>query len=151
VFIAPSAPTLQQAAAFGGLPATGGAPAVQGKLLDAAQSGVQFPEWGAKFGWEATGIHSGEIDGRDATTVYYEKDGNTLAYTIVGGDALDVPEDARTVNVEGTEIALFRTSDGRPAATWERGGHTCVLAGAGVPDEKLSALAGWKGLGAVSF
>jgi hypothetical protein len=151
VLVAPNAPTLQDAAAFGGLPPTGDAPAAQGKLLDAAQDGVRFPEWGAKFGWKATGTRTGEIEGRPATTVYYEKDGKTIAYTIVGGDALDVPDDARTVNVEGTEIALFATDDGRPAATWERNGHTCVLAGAGVPDDKLSALAGWKGLGAVEF
>jgi hypothetical protein len=85
------------------------------------------------------------------TTVYYEKEGKTLAYTIVGGDALDTPDDARTVTAEGTPIDLFRTSDGRPAATWERDDHTCILAGAGVPDAKLAELAGWKGLGAVAF
>ena len=112
---------------------------------------MTFPAWGAKFGWETSGIRTGEIDGRDATTVYYEKEGKTLAYTIVGGEALDVPDDARSITAEGTTINLFRTDDGRPAATWERDGHTCVLAGAEVPDEKLAALAGWKGLGAVAF
>ena len=112
---------------------------------------MAFPEWGAKFGWETTGIREGEVEGRDATTVYYEKEGKTLAYTIVGGDALDKPDDAKTVTAEGTRIKLFRTGDGRPAATWERDGHTCVLAGAGVPDPKLAELAGWKGLGAVAF
>jgi len=53
---------------------------------------VAFPEWDTKFGWEATGIRTGEVEGRDATTVYYEKEGKTLAYTIVGGDVLDVPD-----------------------------------------------------------
>ena len=151
VFAGPSGPTLQDAAAFGLQPPTAPAPAAQGKLLDAAQDGVVFPEWGMKFGWRATGVHRGEIDGRPATTVYYEKDGKTLAYTIVGGDALDVPYHARTVDAEGTPVHLFRTDDGRPAATWERNGRTCVLAGAGVPDPKLAELAGWKGLGAVEF
>ena len=147
-------PTLQEAAAFGAQPATGPAPETvptQPKLLAAAQDGVVFPEWEAKFGWEATGIRRGEVDGRDATTVYYEKDGKTLAYTIVGGEALDWPEDARTVRAEGTRVDLFRTGDGRPAATWWRDGHSCVLAGDGVPDAKLAELAGWKGLGAVAF
>jgi hypothetical protein len=151
VFAGPSGPTLDDAAAFGAQPATGPAPAAQGKLLAADRDGVRFPEWGAKFGWKATGIRSGEIEGRPATTVYYEKEGKTLAYTIVGGDALDGPDDARTVTAEGTPVDLFRTGDGRPAATWEREGHTCVLAGAGVPDAKLAELAGWKGLGAVGF
>jgi hypothetical protein len=152
VFAGPGGgPTLQEAAAFGAQPATGPAPAAEGKLLTADQDGVAFPEWGAKFGWEATGIREGEVDGRGVTTVYYEKEGKTLAYTIVGGDALDTPDDARTVTAEGTPIDLFRTSDGRPAATWERDDHTCILAGAGVPDAKLAELAGWKGLGAVAF
>jgi hypothetical protein len=151
VFAGPSGPTLQDAAAFGALGPTGPAPGAQGKLLTAEQDGVAFPEWGAKFGWETTGIRKGEVDGRDATTVYYEKEGKTLAYTIVGGDALDTPDDAKTVTAEGTLVKLFRTDDGRPAATWEREDHTCVLAGAGVPDAKLAELAGWKGLGAVAF
>jgi len=94
-------PTLDEAAAFGGQPATGPAPAAQGKLLAAEQDGVAFPEWDTKFGWEATGIRTGEVEGRDATTVYHEKEGKTLAYTIVGGDALDVPDDARSVTAEG--------------------------------------------------
>ena len=154
VLAGPNGPTLQQAAAFGGLGPTGPAPAVYSenpKLLDAAQAGVKFPEWGAKFGWKATGQRTGEVEGRDATTVYYEKDGKTLAYTIVGGDPLDVPGDAPTVNVEGTDVHLFKTDDGRPAATWERNGRTCILAGAGVPNAKLGELAGLKGLGSVPF
>jgi len=152
VLVGPSgSPTLQDAAAFGAQPATGPAPAAEGKLLAAEQDGVVFPEWGAKFGWHATGTRKGEVDGRDATTVYYEKEGKTLAYTIVGGDALDWPEDARTVKVEGTRVDLFRTDDGRPAATWWRDGHSCILSGDGVPDAKLAELAGWKGLGAVQF
>jgi hypothetical protein len=154
VLAGPDGPTLQQAAAFGGLGPDRPAPAVSAdepKLLDAAQDGVRFPEWGAKFGWKATGARSGDVEGRPATTVYYEKEGKTLAYTIVGGDALEVPGDTRTVDVEGTDVHLFRTDDGRPAATWERRGRTCILAGAGVPDEKLYELAGWKGLGSVPF
>jgi hypothetical protein len=151
IFTGPTGPTLDEAAAFGAQPPTGPPPAAEGKLLAAAQDGVAFPEWAAKFGWKPSGVRTGEIEGRDATTVYYEKEGKTLAYTIVGGDALDVPDDARSVTAEGTTIRLFRTGDGRPAATWERQGHTCVLAGTGVPDAKLAELAGWKGLGAVDF
>ena len=152
VLASPSGPTIDEAAAFGAQPATGPAPAAEGKLLDAEQDGVVFPEWDEKFGWEATGTHTGEVGGREATTVYYENDeGRTLAYTIVGGDALDSPDDARTVEVEGTPIDIFRTSDGRPAATWEREGNTCILSGDGVPDAKLAELAGWKGMGEVAF
>ena len=84
--------------------------------------------------------------------MYYENaEGRTLAYTIVGGDALDAPEEAVTIEAEGTPVEIFRTSDGTPAATWEREGQTCVLSGEGVPDAKLAELAGWKGMGEVAF
>ena len=43
------------------------------------------------------------------------------------------------------------TTDGEPAVTWLRGGHTCVLAGQGVPEDTLLELAAWKGDGAVAF
>ena len=125
--------------------------AATGPLLDIDQDGIVFPAWAEKFGWEATGTHTGEIDGREATTVYYENaDGKTLAYTIVGGDALDTPDDTTTIEVEGTEVEIFR-ADGTPAATWERDGHTCVLVGEGVEDEKLAELAGWQAKGEIPF
>jgi hypothetical protein len=144
-------PTLEEAAAFGAQPATGPAPPAEGMVLAAEQDGVAFPEWGSNFGWEATGVRKGEVDGRGATTVYYEKDGKTIAYTIVGGDALDVPGGARTVDVEGTPVRILRTGDGRPTATWERDGHTCILSGEDVPDENLADLAGWKGKGKIAY
>jgi hypothetical protein len=150
VFTAPGAPTVADAAAFAAAPPAGPAPVADGPLLALEHDGVPFPAWAASFGWEATGARTGEIDGRDATTVYYEKDGSTLAYTIVGGDALDGPDDARTVMAEGTPVDLF-PAGGRVAATWERDGHTCLLVGAGVPDATLAELAGWKGEGAVTF
>ena len=93
---------------------------------------------------------TGEIDGREATTVYYEKEGKTLAYTIVSGDALDTPDDTTTIEVEGTPVEVFR-ADGTPAATWERDGHTCVLLGDGVEDAKLAELAGWRAKGGIPF
>ncbi|HWT24141.1 MAG TPA: hypothetical protein VN213_11600, partial [Solirubrobacteraceae bacterium] len=143
-------PTVEDAAAFAAQPPAGPAPAAEGPLLPVAQDGLPFPAWEEKFGWEATGIRRGEVDGRDATTVYYDKDGKTLAYTIVSGDALAGPDGGRTIAAEGTPVEVFR-ADGRPAATWERDGQTCVLLGEGVADAKLAELAGWKGKGAVPF
>ena len=117
----------------------------------AAQDGVAFPRWDSeKLGWRATGMHTGDVDGRPATTVYYEKDGRTLAYTIVAGDALDGPEASRSLTVAGTTVELFDAGAGR-AATWERDGHTCVLTGRGVPDAKLAELAGWQRSGAAGL
>jgi hypothetical protein len=147
---APGGPTVEEAAAFASQPAAGPAPSADGPLLDASVDGVAFPAWTEKFGWNATGMRTGEVDGRDATTVYYEKDGKTLAYTIVSGDALGDPEDATTIEVEGTEVDVFR-ADGKPAAEWTRDGHTCVLVGEGVDDAKLAELAGWKARGVIPF
>ena len=142
--------TVAAAAAFASLPATGAAPATRGALLDAGQDRVAFPAWGEALGWRATGIHRGEVDGRAATAVHYERDGRLLAYAIVSGDPLEAPGDARIVTAAGTRVALF-DADGRRAATWVRQGRTCVLTGTGVPDATLAELAGWKGGGAVVF
>jgi anti-sigma factor RsiW len=137
-------PTVEDAAAFAALPPTAAAPSTDGTRLMAVQDGVAFPRWDSeKLGWQATGMHTGDVDGRPATTVYYEKDGRTLAYTIVAGDALDGPEGSRSLTVGGTTVKLFDSGAGR-AATWQRDGHTCVLAGRDVPDAKLAELAGWK-------
>ena len=143
-------PTVEDAAAFAAQPPNGPAPPAQGTLLRLRQSGVAFPAWAAKFGWKATGTRVGEVDGRPATTVYYEKGAKTLGYTIFSGEPLKGPDSSRTINAEGTPVEVF-VADGRPAATWQRLGHTCVLTGQGVSDAKLAQLAGWKGKGTVGF
>jgi hypothetical protein len=150
VLVAPSgAPTVEDAAAFATAPATAPAPAADGPLLDITQDGIPFPAWAEKFGWEATGSRTDELDGRSTTTVFYEKDGKRLAYTIVGGDALDKPG-GNVITAEGTPVTVFG-DDGRLVATWERDGNTCVLSGEGIDEQKLAELAGWTGKGAVAF
>ncbi|MBJ7519671.1 MAG: hypothetical protein JHC84_08250 [Solirubrobacteraceae bacterium] len=119
------------------------------QLLTLDRDGVPFPNFLAKFGWEATGARTDEIDGRQTTTVFYEKDGQEVAYTIVGGDALEVPDGDATTIDDKTFTVL--EEDGRTVVTWERGGHTCVLSAEGVPADELLELAGWKGKGAVPF
>jgi hypothetical protein len=144
VLVAPGgAPTVADAAAFATAPATAPAPPAEGPLLDLSQDGVAFPAWTEQFGWEATGSRTDELDGRSTTTVFYEKDGKRLGYTIVGGDALDVP-DGRVITVAGTPVTVF-ADDGQLVATWEREGQTCVLTGAGtgVEEAKLADLACW--------
>jgi len=73
--------------------------------------------------------------------VYYVKDGREIAYTIVGGEPLDVPPRGVDVDAAGTSVRLF-DMQGRTVATWRKGGHTCVLAGDGAKGEQLAALAG---------
>jgi hypothetical protein len=148
----PAAPSLAQAAGLAALPATAGAPAPQPgqpKLLDATMGSLAFPNWLEKFGWKATGLRSDTIGGRDATTVFYEKNGKRIGYTIVDGDPLDVPENAGRARREGTDLRILEIA-GRPVVTWEREGKTCILTGSAEPGV-LAKLAAWKGKGAVPF
>ena len=123
------------------------------KLLDEKIGDVTFPNYAGKFGWKAVGTRTDEIDGRDTRTVFYEKDGKRIAYTVVEGDALPKPDDADKTTREGTELRSLTTSDDRTVVTWERNGQTCVLSAAEgeVSRDELLELAGWKGMGAVDF
>lgn len=145
-------PAVAEAAALSRLPATAPAPAARPgspALLTAELEGLAFPAWAAEFGWEATGTRSDEIGGRRAETVFYEKDGRRLAYTIVSGDGLPLTGDP-AANREGVDFRLI--DDGSSVSVvWERRGRTCVLTGSGTPASKLLDLAAWRGAGAVGF
>jgi anti-sigma factor RsiW len=146
-------PSVADAAALAERPPTQPAPAgvpSTPQLLRAEADGVPFPNYAAKFGWTPVGARRDETGGRGATTVYYEKHGRRVAYTIVAGDALDRPADARSTRRGGVEYRRFR-DDGRTVVTWEREGHTCVLSGEAVPPGELLALADWRGKGAIRF
>jgi Putative zinc-finger len=148
-----SGPSIAEAATIATRPAEEPAPQPlpeEPKLLDAEIEGVVFPAWDEKFEWRAVGAREDELDGRETKTVFYEKDGKRIAYTVVGGEALDVPDEARTGRREGTDLHFFE-SDGRTIVTWERDGKTCILSGVDVPRPTLLKLAAWKGMGAVPF
>ena len=122
----------------------------QPRLLREEVEGVRFPNYKAKFAWEANGTRTDAIDGRDTRTVFYRREGREVAYTIVAGDALDWPDDATRTTQEGTELRSFQ-EDGRNVVTWRRQGRTCVMSASGVPAATLLELAAWKGMGAVTF
>jgi hypothetical protein len=144
-------PTVVEAAELANRPPTEPAPGPgEPKLLDASAFGLPFPDWAEKFGWEASGRRVDELDGRRAVTVFYEKDGREIAYTIISGEALPAPDPSAAATREQTPLRYVKT-DGRTIVTWERNGLTCVLSGSGVPATKLLDLAAWKGLGAVPF
>ena len=127
-------------------------PVAEGRptLLDLAVDGVAFPAWDEEFGWSGAGQRADELEDRTARTVRYDKDAAEVAYTIVSGDALDVPEDARPVTRDGVDLHVF-TQDGRTVVTWLRDGHTCVLSSQTANEDTLTKLAVWKGGGAVTF
>jgi hypothetical protein len=148
-----AAPTVASAAGFSTRGATGGAPALepgQPKLLAKAVGGVRFPNWRRQFGWQATGARADRLSGRDTGTVFYEKNGHRLGYTIVAGSSLPVPSGAMQFMRGGTNLRVL-TVNGRLVVTWRRGGRTCVLVGSGVDRDVLLELASWNGKGTVPF
>jgi hypothetical protein len=130
-------------------PAPGGVPGAPALLREEVDD-VPFPNYATKFGWEPDGAREDDPSGRDATTVHYEKGARTIQYTIVSGDALDPPSDARSTTRGGVEYRSYR-DDGRTVVTWERDGHTCVLSSNAVRPAELLELADWRGKGAIPF
>jgi anti-sigma factor RsiW len=120
------------------------------KLLHERVGEVAFPNYAGKFGWQATGTRTDEINGRATRTVFYEKDIRQVAYTVVSGAPLQWPDDSAKTTQGGVLLRALR-ADGREVVTWRRRGHTCVLSATDVPRGELLDLAGWKGKGAVGF
>lgn len=138
---APGGPTVVQAA---GLTSRGPTdlppPNSNGsRLISVAVDGIRFPYWGDAFGWEAAGLRSDRLEGL-VTTVFYDKGGRRIGYTIVSGKALPMPRGARADLRRGTTFRSFPHGR-RLIVTWRRAGHTCVLTGDGVPLASLLTLA----------
>src|SRR5436305_7205681 len=91
----PGGPSASQAASLAlrgsamAAPQPGGA--VPGATLNQDVQEVYFPDWSHRFGWHATGQRTDRLGGRDAVTVYYDRQGRQIAYTIVAKPALRVP------------------------------------------------------------
>jgi hypothetical protein len=156
VLVAPSGsggPTVVQAAQLSDLPATQSSVRLDPanpKLLDVQVEGVPFPNLHADFVWHEAGSRSDQLDGRNTKTVFYERDGQRIGYTIVSGEKIDPPAGARASVQNGVRLRTA-TSGGHAIVTWLRGGRTCVLSGAGVSAKDLREVASWKGDGAVPF
>jgi anti-sigma factor RsiW len=148
----PSGPSVADAARVAQLPATGAPPArLEGSrtLLAAKVDGATFPDLRPRYGWRPVGVRHDEVDGRNATVVQYAKGGKRIGYVIVGGEGLPRPSGGTQTTRHGIEFQTL-TVDGKPAVTWERLGHTCVLIGKASSAELL-ALASWRGGGTLSY
>jgi anti-sigma factor RsiW len=144
-------PSVAAAAGLSTRRAIGPAPAAQrGRplLLAKTVGGVSFPNWQTRFGWRATGSRTDDLSGRRTATVFYEKTGRGLAYTIVDGSPLAVPGGAELAVRGATDLHSFVAHD-RLVVTWRRGGHTCVLSGPGVERSILLKLAAWNANGSI--
>jgi anti-sigma factor RsiW len=149
---APGGPTVVQAVGLSALPPMTAPPARSddSKLLVTSVDGVAYPYWEDSFAWQTSGARRDRLHGRDTATVFYDRNGTRLGYTIVSGSALKTPSRAQTTVLDGVTLHSF-AQDGRTVVTWLRSGHTCVLAGANVPLPVLLKLAAWKGKGGVPF
>jgi anti-sigma factor RsiW len=148
----PAGPTVAEAAELAQQPAGGPAPSPVGPggtQLDLEVEGVVFPDFLESYGWKAVGVRQDEIGGRDATTVSYEKDGKQIAYMIMAGSELDRPSGVPTTQRNGVQLQTLEVN-GRPAVTWRRLGHTCILIGP-VPSDELLTLASWRGDGTLRY
>jgi hypothetical protein len=142
----PGAPSISQAAALALRGATLPAPSVHSAVkLNQDVQELYFPNWKGSFGWEAAGKRVDRIGGHVAVTVYYKRWGKTIAYTI-----LDAPPLRWTnhpmLQLNGIRLQGF-ADHGRLVVTWRRGGHTCILSGAGATVAELAKLAGWEAPG----
>jgi anti-sigma factor RsiW len=146
----PSAAELAALSAKGATAAPPAAAAGAPQLLRVRVDDVPFPDYAKKFGWTAAGLRNDKPSGRNATTVYYENNRRSIAYTIVAGSAIDPPSNARRVTRGGVEYRTL-SAGGRSVVTWNRRGHTCVLSSRSVTRAELLALADWRGKGAIPF
>jgi hypothetical protein len=146
-------PTVVEASQLAELPATQPRVAVDPAnpaVLAEGVEGVPFPNLRPEFGWRQAGARADELEGRDTRTVFYERLGRRIGYTIVSGEAIDPPEEATPTTLNDVALDSL-TDDGRAVVTWLRDGRTCVLSGEGVSAATLQQLAAWKGDGAVPF
>jgi hypothetical protein len=106
-------------------------------------SGLALPDWVREYGFKAVGARTDKLGDREATTVFYNRDGMRVAYTIVSGHALDAGTAASESMLRGTRLWSF-TKSGRAVVTWLRGGHTCVLSASPALLSQLQRLAASK-------
>ena len=116
----------------------GGAPPV----LDAKVGNLVFPDWQAKFGWQAVGRRDDTLSGRPVTTVFYRNpEGARLGYAVVSGEPLGGNPPGRRVSRKGKTYHVAQVG-ARTVVTWTQQGHTCVIvAPARVPPARVVDLA----------
>src|SRR5919198_5559885 len=112
----PGGPAVAAPAGGGSEPANGPAPPPVSKgstRLTANVEGVAFPNLASWAGWHTVGVRRGRVDGRNATAVFYGKNGQRIAYVIVGGSGLSPPSEGETTSRAGVEYQTLRLN-GRP-------------------------------------
>lgn len=109
--------------------------------LRVSVGGITFPDYGTRWKrWRAIGTRTDTVAGRAAVTVVFARGAQRVGYTIVDGDPLGVPAGAQRIAYDGLDVAVMRRGDAR-YITWEKDGHTCVLATRGAGLRRLLSFA----------
>jgi hypothetical protein len=148
----PTGPSVADAARLAAQPASGPPPPPLGDSrtkLAVAVDGAAFPNLLHSYGWRAVGERRDQVDDRNAKVVTYAKGNRRIGYVIVAGSGLPRPTNAPATTRHGVTYQTVRV-DGRPAVTWQRVGHTCVLTGSTSRAELLT-LAAWHGGGTLRY
>ncbi|MFZ0042534.1 MAG: hypothetical protein WAK93_14575 [Solirubrobacteraceae bacterium] len=138
-----SAPTLPQTVRVTLAAATLPAPpqdASNSYELTFGVQGTHFPDWERTLGWKTSGARLDKLGDRAVATVFYDgPHGHRVGYAIVSGAPVRVVGGTAVAHA-GVTYTLQRHGATR-LITWERSGHTCVIAGRGVGYQTLLALA----------
>ena len=143
----PSAPSVADAAAVALGPATGSAPRVDSadpRFVAASVAGIRFPNYAYDSTWRTVGARLDTLDRRPSRTVIYGRGPVRVGYTIVDGAPLDAVAGARREAADGTPVWVARL-DGALVVSWERDGHTCVLASRAATQGQLLSFVAWRG------
>jgi hypothetical protein len=141
----PANPSVADAADAALRPPSAPAPAVlptDPRFVDAAVEGLRFPNYAYRLPWQAVGTTAGGVPGRAARTVVYARGSARVGYTIVGGRALEQPAGAREAWAGGVPVRVQRRA-GAVVVSWERAGHTCVLASRNATVAQLLRFVAW--------
>ena len=109
-------------------------------ILNVKVDRTAFPNWDWR-GWRTSGSRLDKLDGHIVETVYYRAEGyERIGYSIVGGAALRLGSVQRTLRRGGVSYSVLADGPAR-VITWQRDGHTCVLASRHATVGTLLALA----------
>jgi hypothetical protein len=124
------APSVADAAGVALRAPTRPAPAVDRsdpRFVRASLAGVRFPNYAYDSRWGTVGGRIDTLAHRPSQTVVYGLGPVRVGYTIVDGQPLTAPPGARAADADGTPVWVA-SLDGALVVSWERAGHTCVLA-----------------------
>ncbi len=111
-----------------------------GEVLTTHAGPIAFPTW-TRAGWRAVGERTDTAGGHELRTVFYvDGAGRRIGYAIA--DAPLPASGGRVVVRRGVSVRVL-AHGATSVVTWRRDGRTCILAGRGVPVDKLVTLASY--------